>query len=274
MYAVIIENDESQYQDETGILYHFPKAYAKFLEIGTQVLYYKSRIKDKAYSHLRLSDKQHYFATAKISNVQPDRNNPKLLFAVIDEYRPFDVAIPFKVDDEYLEEIPEKLKHNYWRNGVRPINQTIYEKILSHIDSCHIQEPSPNYDLAEKEPVFNDTSLTYQSKVEGKPQQVYVTKYERNLRYRKQAIAIHGDTCSACGFNFKAFYGDYADGFIHIHHVEPISEFESPKTINPSEDLIPLCANCHSVIHRKRDKTLSLEELKTMIKNNKNTGKK
>ena len=29
-----------------------------------------------------------------------------------------------------------------------------------------------------------------------------------------------------CGFNFEKAYGDYAKGFIHIHHIVPVSEFD------------------------------------------------
>ncbi len=49
MYAVIVENDVSQWDDDTGVLYHFPKRYLKYLQPGTHVIYYKGRIKDKAY---------------------------------------------------------------------------------------------------------------------------------------------------------------------------------------------------------------------------------
>ena len=58
-----------------------------------------------------------------------------------------------------------------------------------------------------------------------------MTTYERNPKYRKQAIAIHGDSCFACGFNFGDFYGEYAEGYIHVHHTVPVSEFELPKKL-------------------------------------------
>ncbi|NDV91670.1 hypothetical protein GTH32_10795 [Alteromonas sp. 345S023] len=92
-----------------------------------------------------------------------------------------------------------------------------------------------------------------------------MTTYERNQKYRNQAIAIHGDSCKACGFNFGEYYGEYAEGFIHIHHSVPVSTYEEPRALNPEVDLVPLCANCHSIVHRRKDKTLSVDELKTMI---------
>ena len=93
----------------------------------------------------------------------------------------------------------------------------------------------------------------------------YTTVYERKPKLRQQAILIHGTTCFGCGFNFKKFYGDYAEGFIHIHHVKPVSEFAGPMVVDPETDLVPLCANCHSVVHRKKDTTLNIADLKQMI---------
>ena len=35
--------------------------------------------------------------------------------------------------------------------------------------------------------------------------------------------------------------------------------------INPEEDLVCLCSNCHRMIHRRRDKILTVEELKEIM---------
>ena len=75
---------------------------------------------------------------------------------------------------------------------------------------------------------------------------------------------MHGTTCAVCGFNFDEFYGhDYADGYIQIHHRKPLSEHEG--TVNPATDLVPLCANCHAMAHRRRTTVTSIEELKILI---------
>ena len=71
---------------------------------------------------------------------------------------------------------------------------------------------------------------------------------------------------TTCGFDFEQAYGEHAKGFIHVHHVVPISDFGGEKAVNPETDLVTLCANCHAVVHRKRDKTLSVDELKGMLR--------
>jgi 5-methylcytosine-specific restriction endonuclease McrA len=99
---------------------------------------------------------------------------------------------------------------------------------------------------------------------EGRRRLVQHVDYERSQKNRKQAIEIHGTTSAVCGFNFDEFYGrDYADGYIQIHHIKPLSEHEG--AVDPATDLVPLCANCHAMAHRRRTTVTSLEELKAFI---------
>ena len=35
--------------------------------------------------------------------------------------------------------------------------------------------------------------------------------------------------------------------------------------MNPETDLVPLCANCHAMVHRRRTTVTSIEELKALI---------
>jgi 5-methylcytosine-specific restriction enzyme A len=97
--------------------------------------------------------------------------------------------------------------------------------------------------------------------------------YERSIKNRAKAIEIHGTVCKVCGFDFDKFYGaELAKHYIEIHHIIPLSELNKTTNINISTDLIPLCSNCHSMIHRRRE-ALSVEELKNrirLVKNNNN----
>jgi len=101
---------------------------------------------------------------------------------------------------------------------------------------------------------------------EGATSQVLVNKYERDPRNRAAAISIHGYLCLACGFDFSKNYGELGSEFIIVHHVVPVSKIGADYVINPAEDLITLCANCHAMIHRE-DPPLSLDKLVTIIRN-------
>lgn len=266
MFTIITENDESAWEDKTGILYHFPKRYLKYLTPGTKVIYYKGSLKKKSFSKDRLSDAPHYFAIGRIGKTYPDKESSKKdFFATITDFRAFENAVLAKFDSKYLEVIPESRKSNYWRDGVRVIDEKTYNLITSKISPNIVSEQKVVYSTNN---IIQDHQDSLESSSEGKQSRRYVTTYERNPKYRKQAIAIHGDTCFACGFNFGKFYGEYAKGYIHVHHLIPVSDSESPQSIDPETDLIPLCANCHSVVHRKKDSTLSVAELRRLIADN------
>ncbi|MGO2364597.1 MAG: HNH endonuclease, partial [Psychrobacter sp.] len=230
------------------------------------VIYYKGSLKNKSFSKDRLSNAPHYFAIAKIGRTYPDKESSKNdFFATITDFIPFEEAVLAKSDSDYLETIPDSRKSNYWRDGVRAIDEETYHLISSKATPNKVSEQKTAY-ISDK--TGGDFQDSLESFSEGEKSKRYVTKYERNPKYRKQAIAIHGNSCAACGFNFGNFYGEYAEGFIHVHHIIPVSEFDTPKDIDPETDLIPLCANCHSVVHRKKDKTLSILEIKNLIADN------
>jgi predicted HNH restriction endonuclease len=271
MYTVIVENDESKWSDKTGELYHFPSRYLKYLTPGSKVIYYKGKIKDKTFKTKRLSNDPHYFGVAEIGKSWPDENSEKNDYYVeIINYLPFSKAIPFKIGNETIEVIPSTRISNYWRDGVREINKPTYDKIirlaeLETNDSGSIE----NLNKTKYSDLEQGQEESYTSYMEGSKKEKYTTFYERNPKLRQQAVLIHGYSCFACGFNFKNYYGDCGEGFIHIHHLKPISEKGGENiSVNPKTDLVPLCPNCHSMVHRKKSETLSIEELKETIKSN------
>lgn len=112
--------------------------------------------------------------------------------------------------------------------------------------------------------VFEGDSSSPVAKTEG-GEKVYVsTRRERDPELRKQAIIQHGLDCMACGFNFEQTYGELGEGFVEVHHVVPLSQSGKTDT-DPKEDLVVLCANCHRMVHRKRETCLSLTELKAHL---------
>lgn len=102
--------------------------------------------------------------------------------------------------------------------------------------------------------------------IEGIKKSYYVNKYERDPKNRKKAIEIHGLNCYVCGFNFEEVYGEHGRDFIEIHHIKPLSSLKEAVAINPKTDLVPLCANCHRMIHRRKNEVLTVEQLKALTK--------
>lgn len=101
---------------------------------------------------------------------------------------------------------------------------------------------------------------------EGKKVRRYA--YERNPKLRIRAIWLHGYKCKACGFDFEEKYGERGSDFIEVHHLNPVSTHEKETSVDPKTEMTVLCSNCHSMIHRKKDNVLSLDELREIIKQN------
>lgn len=85
--------------------------------------------------------------------------------------------------------------------------------------------------------------------VEGAVCQVSVNAYERNPVARARCIAHYGSSCVVCGLHLGDVYGAVAEGYIHVHHVKPLSEIRARYEVDPVADLRPVCPNCHAVIH-------------------------
>ena len=99
---------------------------------------------------------------------------------------------------------------------------------------------------------------------EGSTKQITVNIYERNLLAKQRCIKFYGINCYICGFNFEKKYGEIGRGFIHVHHLKPLSEIREKYELNPIQDLRPVCPNCHAMLHQRKP-PYSIEELKQVI---------
>lgn len=103
---------------------------------------------------------------------------------------------------------------------------------------------------------------------EGKVVQVFVNRYERNQKARRKCIKHYGDKCFVCSFDFALTYGkDIAEGFIHVHHKRELYHIGEEYEVDPIEDLVPLCANCHAAVHLTTP-AMDIEELKRRVTQN------
>lgn len=103
------------------------------------------------------------------------------------------------------------------------------------------------------------------ARTEGGRKVTISTRLERDPSLRGAAIQLHGTACAVCGFDFGCVYGQWGDSFIEVHHIEPLADSGVAHETNPQTDLIVLCANCHRMVHRRRNEVLDLEELRSKL---------
>jgi len=105
----------------------------------------------------------------------------------------------------------------------------------------------------------------YEEYIEGTAKKIKVNTYERDHRARTKCINHFGSVCQVCDVNLERVYGEIAKDFIHVHHIKPLSEIKNEYKVDPVKDLVPLCPNCHAIIHRTKP-ALKVEELRRKMK--------
>lgn len=101
---------------------------------------------------------------------------------------------------------------------------------------------------------------------EGQKKLSLSTTYERNAKARKICFDYYGPTCQICGFDSEKVYGLKFKGKIQVHHKVPLKEIGKSYIVDPIKDLIPVCPNCHMIIHSKKYGYYTIEEVSKMIK--------
>jgi predicted HNH restriction endonuclease len=108
-----------------------------------------------------------------------------------------------------------------------------------------------------------------QSYIEGDKKYRRHLQIERNAKLRAQArdywrTKLNGLHCLACSFSFEKRYGNWGANFIEMHHVVPLASLVKAREINVKK-LVPLCANCHRMVHLRPKEPLSMADLGSML---------
>lgn len=84
------------------------------------------------------------------------------------------------------------------------------------------------------------------------------------IREKKaQVLAATGSlACEVCSFDFGKTFGTHGDGFVEIHHTNPIALSEPGRKTKLSE-LAAVCSNCHRMLHRGG--LVSIDNLKAKL---------
>jgi hypothetical protein len=100
--------------------------------------------------------------------------------------------------------------------------------------------------------------------VEGAAARVAVTVYERCPEARAACIRHHGWQCAVCRIDLETVYGIAGWHLIEVHHIKPLSEIRVSYQVDPVRDLVPVCPNCHAVLHRTVP-PMSIDQLRRIV---------
>jgi hypothetical protein len=136
-------------------------------------------------------------------------------------------------DDDELTEEEERLIPRY---------REVVERIETDFATVFLSEGELLQDL------ITANSIPF---IEGSRMNILVERIERNAKARAACIDHYGPYCLICGFDFEEVYGSIGLGFIQVHHLDPLAKNRDEHSVDPIQDLIPVCPNCHAMIHMR-----------------------
>ena len=137
-------------------------------------------------------------------------------------------------------------------------SKEVVEKISKPVKTPDQIVEMPIHDLVKQETSQVTNEQTMAVPVESAPQ-------ENDFEHKKQAcIDYYGAICDICGFDFGYTYGEAYESCIEVHNIHNEKE-EISETTDPIADLIPICCNCHRIIHSQVP-MLSIEKIRKMVK--------
>ena len=189
------------------------------------------------------------------------------------------VAKIYKIDPaRKKEQLTVKICDNELANDIGPsVKRSEVSKVLSNLDfqnqmgvelKCNPEindEGAKIFTFNLQPPLyFNETEKTeigVKGELEGNLVEKIINVHERSAKNRREALKIHGYKCFACGFKMEELYGKTAEKIIDIHHLIPLSELVGKTEVNYKDDLVPLCPNCHRVVHVQKNNLLTPDEV-------------
>lgn len=168
------------------------------------------------------------------------------------DLRPFDDVIPVAHIADGVPSVP-------WTRGIRGSGYPLKREEVDNLHFLWGEEPDPNEEKAPGE-------LSPGEYWEGAVRTITVNRYERDPQARLECLQHHGYTCKACDSDLTQTYGtEFGRRAIHVHHIIPMSNRGGQEyVLDPVTDLIPLCPNCHNVIH-KTVPVMTVDEFRSSV---------
>jgi len=142
---------------------------------------------------------------------------------------------------------------------IRPAGEAAEGQVLGRVGAWRIR----SLPAATSKPGPDPEEEYERGLPEGAKSRVEVNRYERSRENRDRCLEFHGTSCAVCGLDFGEEYGDIGDGYIHVHHVIPLPELDEDYVLDPRRDLVPVCPNCHAMLHR-RNPPYTVEDLRVI----------
>ncbi len=173
----------------------------------------------------------------------------------------------------YIEELNLVLNYCKWDKLVELLDNEVFPNRGKFVPLNRLRRPfkrrnirkhsfltsSNTEDNLHKE-IYKEGNIKLETHINKERNSKLIPKAKEEFK-RKYGILF----CELCEFNFEDFYGELGKNFIEGHHTKLISEMEEGH-VSQIDDIMMLCPNCHSMVHRGIKRCIDICEIKEIIK--------
>jgi putative restriction endonuclease len=217
--VVLITKVNPTYDDLPEERYHFPRTYLNAIQqaVGDWAIYYEPRRTSAELSSR--GGRMAYFATARITHVEPDSSTPDHFYAYVTDFLEFERYVPFREGEHYYESALRRsdggTSKGMFGRAVRPIPDQEYDLILRagfatllpHSNEAPTRGIAPG--LEEEPSVFERPII---ERVVARP--------FRDAAFSRLVKSAYGDTCAITGL--KIINGG-GRSEVQAAHIRPVA---------------------------------------------------
>lgn len=250
--AVLTTKMDPTYDDLPEFRYHFPRTYLRQVEaaVGDWIAYYEPRRSSGDLSSR--GGRQAYFATARVTSVQPDSATADHFYAFVSDFLEFDRPVPFKEGDRYYEaglrRADGETNRGAFGRAVRLITDDEFNLILkSGFDVLLGATPVTGSDV----PGFADEHATFE-----RPLVQRVSS--RLFRDAAFSVAVKSAYENTCAFTGLKILNGGGRSEVQAAHIRPVAA-SGPDSVRNG---LALCGTVHWMFDRG---LLSLDDDYTIL---------
>jgi putative restriction endonuclease len=223
--AVFTTKVDPTYDDLPEFRYHFPQTYRRAVEaaVGDWIIYYEPRRSTGELSSR--GGRQSYFATARVTAMQPDPTLPGHFYAFVEDFLEFPRAVPFKEEDTYFEAALCRndggTSKGAFGRAVWLISDSEYASILTAA-SVGLFAPSANLQTAQLQELSEEQAIFERPIIERITNRPF-----REAAFSSAVRAAYSNTCAMTGLRIINGGGRPE---VQAAHIRPVA-FSGPDSV-------------------------------------------